>query len=122
MIELTFEVLRPEIKVNTTRVGKALIRYGILEFDVDICVYKNERLWVRMPETWLDKERKKRLVWVVDKDKSDQFQLLVLKKVFDVIGLDLAVAIQKRDEFRAARKELTEQKNKLTLSEKDSED
>jgi hypothetical protein len=93
------DVLKAEVKVNDTRIGIVDVMYYDLVVYCDICLYKNENLWIRMPEVWLTPERKKRFNSWPQKCKSDHFQNVVLKKVFDMIGLTLEIAIEKRKEF-----------------------
>jgi hypothetical protein len=49
------------------------------------------------------------------KAKSDS------KKVFDLLGWNMAKTVQKRKEFLTTRKQLTKQENKLTLQRKNTE-
>lgn len=93
------EVLHAEIKPSKTRLGLVKIRYYDLTFFCDICVYRGEKLWLRLPQIWTSQESKSQLVFWEDKKKSDEFQLFVLSKIFDMIGLNLEGGIKIRKAF-----------------------
>lgn len=115
------EVLNVEIKVNQCRLGNVYVRYHDLLIACEVCLYKEEKLWIRMPEVWITKEQKKPYVRWVDKKNSDKFQELILSKVFDMVGLTLEDAIKMKNEFNSKRKSLTTGKNKITFDKKNSE-
>jgi hypothetical protein len=115
------EVLLVEVKPSAFRIGTVFLRYYDLSMSCDICLFKNERLWIRLPEMWISQTKKISFVRWIDKGHSDNFQKLILSKVFDMVGLTLESAIEMKDEFFRKRKKLTQQKNKFTLKEKNSE-
>jgi len=115
------EVLHAEINPTSTRLGIVVIRYYELVVYCEICVYKEQNLWVRMPEIWTTTEFKRRLVYWENQKLSDLYQVIILKKVFDLIGLNLEEGIRIKREFLIKRKELTREKNKLTLNKKNTE-
>lgn len=107
---------------SATRIGYALVKYYDLTIRCDICLYKKDHFWVRMPEIWVSKTEKVRYnSWEKESDSS-RFQDMVLKKVFDMIEWDIPKAVQIRKEYFRKRKELTKQINKITLQEKNSEE
>ena len=56
------EVVKAKLSPNETRIAEAHIKYFGLTLICDICLYKNESLWIRMPELWVTPESKKRFV------------------------------------------------------------
>jgi len=113
-----YEVIRAEYRPNTRRIASVLVKYYDLVMNCDICLYKNERLWVRMPEVWLTADQKVRFAYWDGKEKSDEFQDYVLKKLFDMLGLDLAMAQKLKNEAYANKKRMTRLNKTLTLDKK----
>lgn len=118
---MDIRVQEAKLSVTKFRVAQALVKYHELGFYVDICLYKEEKLWVRMPEMWVNKTKKKRFFFWIDKTDSDRFQEIVLNKVFDMLGLDLATAIKEKNAFFSNKNKLTVEENNITLSKQDSE-
>lgn len=110
------EVLRVDICPTAFRIGSVLVKYYEALICCDLCLYKDDNFWIRMPEIWVNKTTKRQFVFWESKDKSDEFQKEVLKKVFDMIPLTLEGAIQMRKDFFAKRKEMTLNKKKITLT------
>ena len=106
-----FEVLDIKEDVTHTRVGTVNVRYYDLIISCDICVYKREKLWVRMPEIWIKKDKKISFNRWISREKSDEFQEIVLKKVFDVVGWDLKKCI----DLMSKKKQLTKPRKKFTF-------
>jgi len=118
-------VVSARIDADAWRIGEVVIDHYGLMVSCDICIYKNEKLWIRMPEFWLGNQSKVRKTWWKDQALSDEMQVFILKKVFDMIELDVPRAIAEKKAYRVAinkKKELTKQENKLTLNEKSSEE
>ncbi len=105
-------------KPTTTRLGIVHVKYYELVLCCEYCIYKEEKLWIRMPEVWLTTEVKKSYVYWMEKDKSAEFQMCVLKKLFDMINLTLDSAKKIRADFFKKRKQVTIKKEKISLSEK----
>ena len=114
-------VISAEICVDRLRLGRVLLNHHGLVFCADICLYKEERLWIRMPEYWTTPTNKFKIAYWESKELSDEKQHLILKKVFDILGLDLQKGLQLKRDFLTTRKELTKQENKLTLQSKNTE-
>ncbi len=108
-------VLKAEIDITKRRIGKVFINHEGLVFWCDICIYNDEKLWIRMPEFWVDKKNKLRILNWENQEVSDEKQVFILKKVFDMLDLDLEKAICLKKDFFATKKQLTKQENKLTL-------
>ena len=111
------EVIRFDVEPTYKSLGKVIVRYFDLILYCELCVYKNESLWVRMPEIWLTKKHKKCFVSWVSKDKSDEFQKVILKKLFDMVGFTIQEALRIRKGF-FKKKRMTLKKEKLILAEK----
>jgi cytochrome oxidase assembly protein ShyY1 len=73
-----------------------------------------------MPEIWIDKENKKRFLYWENQDESDKFQILVLKKVCDSLGLDLEKAIKIRLDYIANGKKLKLKRKDVMIQEKNA--
>jgi hypothetical protein len=115
------QVLSAEISVTQRRIGRVTINHEGLIVCCEICVYNDEKLWIRMPEFWPNKQNKIRLAFWESKELSDQKQELILKKVFDMLDLNVEKAVQLRKDFFTTRKELTKQENNSTLQRKNTE-
>lgn len=116
-----FNVLEAAIWPTSTRIGTVIVKYYNLVLCCDICLYKDQHLWIRMPEMWITKEKKIRFVYWQNEQESKEFQAYVLKKVFDMLDLSVDKAVSFRQVFFRHRKELTNKKTKLTLNEKTPE-
>ncbi len=100
---IMIDIVEVKIRPSTSRLGIVIVKYYNLVLSCDLCLYKAEKLWIRMPEIWLQNSEKKRIVWWEEKNFSDDFQNLVLKKVFDMVGLTLENAIELRKDFFAKK-------------------
>jgi hypothetical protein len=60
-----------------------------------------------MPEVWLTPEIKRSYAWWETREESEEFQKIILKKVFDMVGLTLDQAIQMRKDFYSERNKMT---------------
>ena len=115
------EVLSAEISVTKKRLGTVVINHEGLIVYCEICVYKDEKLWIRMPEYWTCKGNKIHLACWESKEISDEKQVIILNKVFAMLDLNLEKALELRKNFFTTRKELTKQENKFTLQRKNTE-
>lgn len=111
------EVFNINLSPDWNRLGTLCVRYYDLAFCCQICVYKYEKLYIRMPEIWVNRETKKQFMWWPTKDESVKFQEMVLKKVFDMVGLTLETAVQMKKDFFASQKQMTNKRKEITLSE-----
>lgn len=118
---MDLHVVEAKLAVNKFRVAEVLVNFHGLGLYLDVCLYKKEKLWVRMPEIWLRRTHKRKFGFWFDKADSDKCQEIILNKVFDMLGLDLETAIKERDSFFAKKKELTAEENNITLSKHSSE-
>ncbi len=118
---MDIKVVEARLAVNKFRIAEVLVNYYGLGLYLDICVYKDEKLWVRMPEIWLHRTEKRKFGFWFDKKDSDKCQEVILNKVFDMIGLDLESAMRERKNFFTNKKDLTEGKNNITFSKHSSE-
>lgn len=84
------DVVNFEKRVCKKKVGCVLVRYGELLMKCDL-VYnpKYFKAWVRMPEIWLKDDKKVHYCYWPTKEKSDEFQNEILKKIFDKYNLSL---------------------------------
>lgn len=112
---MDIHVVEARMCTNKFRIAEALVHYHGLGIYVDICLYKDEKLWVRMPEFWVTPKHKRRLTFWVNKADSDLCQEIILNKVFDMLELDVDKAMRERKRFFDQRKKLTEEENNITL-------
>jgi len=124
--DILTEVLEAKVCVTKRRIGMATIKHGRLIVYCDICLYKDSHVWVRMPEFWSNGETKIHHTKWESKKVSDEEQVSILNKVFDMLDWNLEKCIQLRNDYfakmRDDRKELTKQENKLTLHKKNTEE
>lgn len=98
------DVKSAEIAPNKLRIGFVIVTYYDLRLRCEICLYKDIRLWIRMPEIWLNDSVKKQYVFWDDNEKSDEFQKIILSKVFDLLGLSVEKAVAIKKEHNEKRK------------------
>jgi len=110
-----FDVVYAQISPSRFRLGTAMVAYHDIRILCDICLYKDTKLWIRMPEIWLENSVKKQLVFWDDKQKSDEFQKIILSKIFDLIGLTLESAISMKNEYMNKKMASQSEENKITL-------
>lgn len=108
MIEISDVVF----KANATRVGFLKVKYYDLIIKCDICLYKNEKLWIRMPETWVQDKKKNYAYWE-SKEKSNINQEIILKKLSDLMGFSLEIAIELKRKWLASKKSADNNKENI---------
>lgn len=118
---MEIRVIEARMKVDRFKVAQVLVEYHGLGMYLDICLYKKEKLWVRMPEIWINQKTKKRFGFWFDKNRSDACQEIVLRRVNDMLGLDVERAIQELEQFAANTKKLTGIEKNINLSKHTSE-
>lgn len=88
--KMDVEILEFEKRPCKKKIGCLLIRYCELILKCDLVYYpKSSRAWVRMPEVWITREKKLHYCYWPTKEKSDEFQKIVLNKLFEKYSLDL---------------------------------
>ena len=118
---MDLHVIEAKLAVNSFRIAEVLVRYYCLGLYLDICLYKEKKLWVRMPEIWLHRTNKRKFGFWFEKTDSDKCQEIILNKVFDMLGLDLDKAIKEKRNFFADKNKLTVKENNITLAKHNSE-
>jgi len=100
------------------RLALVKVRYYDLIISCDLCLYKREKLWIRMPEIWVTETKKKRFCWWPTPEISGGFQDLILTLVMKEMDLTLEKAIEMNKNFKLNKKK-TRQKTqtKVTLME-----
>lgn len=96
---MNLHIVEARMTVNKYRIAEVLVNFNGIGIFLDICLYKDEKLWVRMPEIWLTKTIKRRFCFWFNKEDSDKCQKIILNKVFDMLELDLSRAIEERKRF-----------------------
>lgn len=118
---MDLHVVEAKLAVNSFRIAEVLVKYHGLGLYLDVCLYKDEKLWVRMPEIWLHRTNKRKFGFWFEKADSDKCQEIILNKVFDMLGLDLDAAIKEKRDFFSHKNKLTLEENNITLSKHSSE-
>ena len=111
------EILKFEVNPSYSSIGDITIRYYDLMLFCELCVYKDEHLWIRMPEVWVNEKTKKNFNSWISKDTSKEFQKVILKKLFDMVGFTLEEALRIRKDF-FKKKRMTLKIKKHILSKK----
>jgi len=89
------EIIELTIRPNQFRIGFGLLRYYELYMRFDLCYYAAaNKVWVRMPEKWLNPKRKIHYCHWDNKTVSDKFQILTIKKIFDKFDLNEAKVVE----------------------------
>jgi len=84
------DVLEMKIVPDKTKIAELKIRYHEMEMYCDLVLYtKRDKVWVRMPEIWRNRDIKTCFCRWPTREISDEFQKEVLKKIFDKYDLDL---------------------------------
>ncbi len=103
------EVVSVEKCPTRQSLAKVIIKYYDLTMYCELCMFKDQNLWIRMPEIWRTKTYKQKYVWWGDDKVSSAFQVVVLKKVFDMLDLPLDATMKEVKDFFTIKKELTDQ-------------
>jgi hypothetical protein len=98
------EVVEVNMHSYGSRLGVVKVKYYDLVLICDLCLYRKEKLWIRMPEMWTANATKKRFVFWEDKEKSDEFQQTVLLKVKEMVGLTLEDAVELKQSLLDSKK------------------
>lgn len=112
---MDIHVVEAKMSVNKFRIAEVLVNFHGLGLYLDVCLYKDEKLWVRMPEIWIKRTDKRRFAFWFSREDSDKCQEIILNKVFDMLELNVDKAIAERKRFFDQRKKLTEEENNITL-------
>ena len=112
------ELINFEISPTKKRVGSAIVKYYDLYIFCDVCVYKREKLWIKMPEFWFTETKKTRFVYWGNQKRSDEFQNQVLQLILEKHGFDILKGIEEmKNEFSRRKKDKNEKSdssNELT--------
>ncbi len=81
---MELEVLDFIICPDVSKIAFVYVKYHNLVVHCELVYHpQQKKAWVRMPEKWVSKEKKVRYNQWVTKKKSDDFQKIVLKKIFE---------------------------------------
>ena len=112
------EILEIKIEPNNMRIGVVSVKYYNLLMLCEICVYKDSHLWVKMPQWWVTTTHRIRFAFWETDEQFSEFQALILAKALEVHGLNFEMGLSIKKKYFEARKQLTKQKNKITLNGK----
>ncbi len=82
-----------KISLNAGRIAAIHVRYHDCLLMCDLCLYKREKLWIRMPERWTGVHKIRYIYWD-SKEISDKFQNRVLEIIRDKYKFDLPDAVK----------------------------
>lgn len=81
---MEIELLHFEWKATKTKLADVFVKYGNLAMKCELAYHpKDKKAWIRMPERWLNKNYKLKYCYWVKQDFSDEFQNIVLNKIFN---------------------------------------
>lgn len=109
------KVKKVDIKPLKNRIARALINYHDLSMECEIWLWRNDNLFVRMPEIPIKDGKIRILLWE-SKYLSDVFQKEVLTQIYDMSGLNLEKALEIRKNWsieEKARKDAAREAEKL---------
>lgn len=90
------------------KIGVVFIRYHELIIRGELVFHpKDRKAWVRMPEKWVNQEKKLHLCYWPTKEISDNFQKEVLRLIFDRHNLNI-------DKIEKIHQENAEERGKIT--------
>ena len=107
-----FQVLAHKICPTPMRIGWMTVKYYGLVFRCNIMVYKREKIFIRMPEVFLQGVKYPFAAWSNKKD-SDAFQNQMLKYLMEKEALNLEKAVFLKLQGHRKKKKLD--KNKKTI-------
>jgi len=113
---MDLQVLDYLFKPTKTRLGLVSVRYGDLLLRCELVYHVEEKkIWIRMPEFWINREKKVRYATWSDKKTSDDFQETVKKILLERYGIDRrkaahlhAEACLLREQAKSDRQDLKE--------------
>lgn len=103
---MKIEVVKVAIKTHKTRLATVLLKYYDLLMMCDLCIFKEERLWIRMPEIWRNEQKQRFCAWEKT-ETSEAFQREVLKQIEEKEGITLQKGIELRNAYMERRKSVT---------------
>jgi len=112
------EITHIERFADKLKLASLHVKYHNLTIQCDVCLYKNVRLWVRMPEYWMVGNVKKRLVFWENKNDSNDFQNEVIKQFTEKTGLTLEKAIEIKNNIMVTYRPKKESPKLLKAKEK----
>lgn len=84
------EIVDFEIFPSKTSLGNILIQYEKLMLRCELVYHAGEKkAWIRMPEIWRSSTYKHKFAYWPTKEDSDEFQKVVLEKIFSNYDLSL---------------------------------
>lgn len=107
------EILRFDKRVTKDSVGNIIVRYHDILMRCEIVIYRKKKLWIRMPEKWINGFKFPYVKWLSN-EISSEFQKLMIKKLFDKYNFDLDAALDllsTKKKFKPKRKTYTEKAN-----------
>lgn len=101
---MNIEILDYEEHLSKTKLGCLLVLYEKMVIRCELVFHVNsQKPWIRMPEIWATKTFKKKYAYWPTKEDSDEFQKIVLNKLFDKYDLNLDKVAQLHRESATKR-------------------
>jgi len=116
---MDIDVIDFQINPCRRKVAFALIRYHQMIIRCDVVYFERDhKVWLRMPEMWLNPEMKLSYCYWPERDVSDEFQKTVLKIIFDKYDTSLENLAKIHKNVAKKRKE-TIKRNKISKKDVD---
>lgn len=93
------QVVKFTLSPSKKRIALVHVKYHDITLCCEVVIYKRQKMWIRLPEFWVKDTEKWRFVYFSNLDRSNEFQEIVLKKIFEMVGFDLSSALIAHDNF-----------------------
>lgn len=92
---MNVEILDYQPLPTKTKLACVLVLYEKMVVRCDLVYHVgSQKAWIRMPEIWSSKTFKQKYAFWLTKEDSDEFQKIVLNKLFDKYDLNLEKVAQ----------------------------
>lgn len=89
---MDINIISFSLDVNRCRIGKVMVEYAGLHIYCELVLHVgSNKLWVRMPERWMDNSKVAFCIWHC-KDQSANFQAKCLEEIALKFGVDACKA------------------------------
>ena len=105
---MNVEILDYEPHPCKTKLACVMVQYEQLILRCELVYNPGSNIaWIRMPEIWRSKTYKHKYAYWPTKELSDEFQKIVLKKIFDKYDLTLEKVAEMHRQNAANRGKMT---------------
>jgi len=89
-----FELVKVVPMPSRNRLGALHIRYHDMLIMCDLCLYKFEKLYIRLPERWFQDGTKVNFLYMLGEKVNQELQETIIEKIKLTTGLTLERAIE----------------------------